>query len=44
MKQLNAYLRFNTNSREDMEFYRDCLGGDLKIMTVGESPMAAQMP
>jgi PhnB protein len=24
--------------------YRDCLGGELKIMTVGESAMASQMP
>jgi PhnB protein len=44
MKQLNAYLYFNGNCREAMEFYRECLGGDLKIMAVGESPMAAQMP
>jgi PhnB protein len=27
-----------------MEFYKTCLGGELKVMTVGESPMAAKMP
>ncbi len=44
MVRLVTYLRFNGNCRQAMEFYRDCLGGKLKIMTVGESPMAAQMP
>ncbi len=27
-----------------MNFYKDCLGGELTLTTVGESPMAAQMP
>jgi PhnB protein len=27
-----------------MTFYKECLGGELNLMTVGESPMAAQMP
>ncbi len=28
-----------------MNFYKDCLGGELQLQTVGESPeMAAQMP
>jgi len=44
MAQLNAYVTFNGNAREAMEFYRDCLGGELSLMTVGESPMASQMP
>ncbi len=44
MKQINCYLTFNGNCREAMNFYKDCLGGDLYIQTVGESPMADQMP
>jgi len=27
-----------------MEFYKNCLGGELKIQTVGDSPAAARMP
>lgn len=42
MTQINAYLNFNGNCREAMNFYKDCLGGDLFLQTVGESPMAAQ--
>lgn len=44
MKSLVPYLIFGKNCREAMEFYRDCLGGKLEIMTVGESPVAGQMP
>lgn len=44
MAQLNPYLRFGGNCREAMTFYKDCLGGELAMQTVGESPMAEQMP
>ena len=45
MAQLNPYLNFNNNCREAMTFYKECLGGELSLQTVGESPaMAAQMP
>ena len=44
MVQLNPYLRFNGNCREAMTFYQSCLGGELTIQTVGESPAAGQMP
>jgi PhnB protein len=44
MTQINAYLHFDGNCREAMTFYQACLGGELKMQTVGESPMAAQMP
>lgn len=44
MKRLNAYLRFDGNCRQAMEFYKECLGGQLNLMTIGDSPMAAQMP
>lgn len=41
---LNTYLHFDGSCREAMTFYKECLGGELNLMTVGESPMAAQMP
>jgi PhnB protein len=44
MKRLNAYLYFGGNCSAAMRFYNECLGGDLRIMTVKESPMASQMP
>ena len=45
MAQLNPYLNFDNNCREAMNFYQDCLGGELTLQTVGEMPaMAAQMP
>lgn len=45
MAQLNPYLNFDNNCREAMNFYKDCLGGELFLQTVSESPMmAAQMP
>jgi PhnB protein len=44
MARVNPYLNFNDNCREAMNFYKDCLGGELTLQTVGESPMAAQMP
>ena len=45
MPTLNPYLNFDNNCREAMNFYKDCLGGDLFLQTVGEMPeMAAQMP
>jgi PhnB protein len=44
MAQINAYLSFNGNCREAMTFYKECLGGKLALQTIGESPMANQMP
>jgi PhnB protein len=45
MAQLNPYLNFDGNCREAMNFYKDCLGGELSIQKVSESPMMAdQMP
>lgn len=45
MAQLNPFLRFNDGRcREAMNFYRECFGGDVSFMTIGESPMAKDMP
>ena len=45
MAQLVPYVNFNGNTREAMNFYKDCLGGELEIRKVSDVPaMAAQMP
>ncbi|MEO5570621.1 MAG: VOC family protein [Bacteroidia bacterium] len=44
MTQINSYLTFNGNCREAMTFYKECLGGELTLQTIGESPMADKMP
>ncbi len=44
MIKINSYLTFNGNCREAMAFYKACLGGELKLQTIGESPMADKMP
>lgn len=38
MKPLVPYLFFNGNCREAMTFYRDCLGGNLELMTYADGP------
>ena len=44
MTQINGYLTFNGNCRTAMQFYKDCLGGELTLQTIGESPLADKMP
>ncbi len=44
MTQIIPYLGFSGNCREAMTFYQECLGGELSLMTVAETPMAGQMP
>lgn len=44
MKHINSYLTFSGNCREAMNFYKDCLGGEIIFQTVGESPLCDQMP
>ena len=44
MANVNAYINFDGNCREAMNFYKECLGGDLSMQTVGESAMASQRP
>jgi PhnB protein len=44
MTQINSYLTFNGNCREAMNFYKDCLGGELNLQTIAESPLADKMP
>lgn len=44
MKQIHAYLTFSGNCREAMNFYKECLGGELHLQTIGDSPLAEKMP
>lgn len=44
MTQINSYLTFGGNCRQAMHFYQDCLGGELSLQTIGESPLAEKMP
>ncbi len=45
MLQLNPYLRFNdAKCKEAMNFYKDCIGGELTFQSIGETPMAKEMP
>ena len=44
MTQINSYLSFNGNCREAMNFYKECLGGELVLQTIGESPLCDKMP
>jgi|SRR5258708_27032895 PhnB protein len=44
MTQLVAYLQFKGQCREALSFYQECLGGELYMQKVAESPMAAQLP
>lgn len=44
MLAISPYLTFNGNCRKAMMFYRDCLGGRLDILTLGESMQTTEMP
>lgn len=44
MAELSPYLTFEGNCNEAMNFYHKCLGGELKIQKVAETPMVNQMP
>ncbi|MBW8749114.1 MAG: VOC family protein [Acidobacteria bacterium] len=41
---LTPYLLFDGNCLQAMEFYRSCLGGELKVLKVKDSPMKDHMP
>lgn len=43
MTLINTYLTFGGNCREAMTFYQDCLGGELTLQTVGETPIGKKM-
>jgi PhnB protein len=42
MTQINAYLTLNGNCREAMTFYKECLGGELTMQAVEDSPIRVE--
>jgi PhnB protein len=44
MMNLTPFLLFDGNCAEAMAFYQSCLGGDLAITKVADTPMKDQMP
>src|SRR5215469_3205007 len=42
--KLTAYLLFDGNCQNAMEFYRSCFGGDLTALKVKDSPARDRMP
>ncbi len=44
MTTLNPYLGLQGRCREAMTFYQDCLGGELTMQAMADSPMADSTP
>ncbi len=44
MTKINPYLSFDGNCEEALRFYQHCLGGELQLMSMADSPMADQFP
>lgn len=42
--KLTPFLLFDGNCAEAMRFYQRCLGGELRITKLGDTPMAAGQP
>ncbi|MDE1919885.1 MAG: VOC family protein [Candidatus Omnitrophica bacterium] len=43
MKSMNAYLIFEGNCRQAMEFYKQCFGGEFSMMTYAQAPGCGNM-
>src|SRR6478672_6201686 len=44
MLQSTPFLLFDGNCAEAMTFYHDCLGGELTLTKLGDSPMKDMLP
>jgi PhnB protein len=44
MLRCTPFLLFDGNCAEAMTFYHQCLGGDLTLTRLGDTPMKAQFP
>src|ERR1035438_6163395 len=42
--KLTSFLLFDGDCADAMAFYQSCLGGELTITTMGDTPMKSQMP
>jgi PhnB protein len=41
---ITSYLSFSGNCREAMQFYKECLGGELWLQTIADSPLGGKLP
>lgn len=41
---LTPFLLFDGNCAEAMQFYKDCFGGELTLLRLGDTPMKAGFP
>ncbi len=44
MLRCSPFLLFDGNCAEAMTFYQECLGGELTLTRLGDSPMKGQFP
>ena len=44
MLRCTPFLLFDGNCAEAMAFYQQCLGGDLRLIKLGDTPMKDQFP
>jgi PhnB protein len=44
MLRITPFLLFDGNCAEAMTFYKNCLGGELVLTKLGDTPMKAQFP
>lgn len=44
MTRLTPFLLFDGNCAEAMAFYQSCLGGELSLTRISDTPMKAQVP
>ncbi len=44
MAKATSYLHFGGKCEEAFSFYKECLGGELEMDKVGDTPMADNMP
>lgn len=44
ISNIHPYINFNGNCEAALNFYQTCLGGEIKLLTVSDSPAAPQLP
>ncbi len=44
MLKVTPFLLFDGNCAEAMTFYHECIGGELKLTKLGDTPMKNQLP
>ncbi len=44
VSNIYPYINFDGNCSEALSFYQNCLGGEIKLLSVKDSPAAPQLP